>query len=321
VGVIVAFLTYVTRFFQPIRELSQVYTIFQQAMAAGEKIFGVLDQPVDVEDPPNGAIMAPIVGRVQFDHVSFNYRSDIPVLKDICLDVLPGQTIALVGPTGAGKTTIASLVARFYDVSGGRVLIDGIDVRDVTMGSLRQQMGLVPQDPFLFTGTVADNVRYGRPDAADEEVVEAARLAGAHDFISRQPRAYETVGFERGQNYSQGQRQLIALARAILADPKILILDEATASVDTRTEALIQRALGHLLAGRTSFVIAHRLSTIRNADLILVVDHGEIVERGTHRELLAIEGRYRELYLKQYEWNADETAPSLASIRDTLVMG
>lgn len=314
VGVMVVFLTYVTRFFQPIRELSQVFTIFQQAMAAGEKIFGVLDHPVEVDDPPTAAIMPPLQGRVQLDHVFFNYREDVPVLKDVNLEVSPGQTVALVGPTGAGKTTIASLVARFYDVSAGRVLIDGIDVRDVTMASLRRQMGLVPQDPFLFSGTVADNIRYGRPGATDDEVMEAARLAGAHDFISRQPEGYAAFVFERGQNYSQGQRQLIALARAILADPRILVLDEATASVDTRTEALIQRALAHLLAGRTSFVIAHRLSTIRNADLIVVVDHGEIVERGTHRELLAADGRYRELYLSQYEWDTEAEVSGLTPL-------
>jgi ATP-binding cassette, subfamily B, multidrug efflux pump len=300
VGVVVAFLTYVTRFFQPIRELSMVYTLFQQSMAAGEKIFQLLDEPIEVADHPNAEPMPRITGRVEFDHVFFSYRNNVPVLNDVSFVAEPGQTIALVGPTGAGKTSIASLLARFYDVKGGRVLIDGVDIRDVTMASLRSQMGYVPQDPFLFTGTIADNIRFGRLDATDEEVVEAAKSANAHEFIMRQPEGYATHVYERGQNYSQGQRQLIALARAVLANPRLLVLDEATASVDTRTEALIQAALHRVLEGRTSFVIAHRLSTIRNADMVLVVDHGEIVERGTHRELLTQEGMYRELYLMQY---------------------
>lgn len=300
VGVMVAFLTYVTRFFQPIRELSSQYTHLQQAMAAGEKIFEVLDHPIEVDDAPNAREMPPIIGRVAFEHIYFSYLPDVPVLKDVSFVAEAGRTIALVGPTGAGKTSIASLLARFYDVSGGRITIDGHDVRDVTMASLRRQMGLVPQDPFLFSGTIADNIRYARPEAPLEEVIEAAKLANAHEFIERLPDGYDTTVYERGHNYSQGQRQLIAFARAILANPRILILDEATASVDTRTEVLIQAALSHLLEGRTSFVIAHRLSTIRNADTILVVDHGEIVERGSHRELLAQDGKYRELYLIQY---------------------
>jgi ABC-type multidrug transport system fused ATPase/permease subunit len=301
VGVVVAFLTYITRFFQPIRELSQVYSLFQQAMAAGEKIFELMDYPVEVDDKPDAVEMPPIVGRVELQHVDFHYLPDIPVLKDVSVTVEPGQTIALVGPTGAGKTSIASMIARFYDVKGGQLLIDGIDVRDVTMQSLRRQMGLVPQDPFLFSGTIGDNIRFGRLDATDEEIVEAAKLSNAHEFISRLPDGYDTEVYERGQNYSQGQRQLVALARAVLADPRILILDEATASVDTRTEALIQAALARVLQGRTSFVIAHRLSTIRNADCVLVVDHGRIVERGTHRELLAAKGAYYELYMMQYK--------------------
>lgn len=300
VGVVVAFLTYVTRFFQPIRELSMVYTLFQQAMAAGEKIFDLMDYPLAVDDRPGARAMAPIDGRVDFDHVLLSYRDDIPVLRGVSFAIEPGQTVALVGPTGAGKTSIASLLARFYDVTGGCVRIDGVDIRQVTMSSLRKQMGFVPQDPFLFTGTIADNIRFGRLQATMEEVIQAARLANAHEFISRLPDHYDTRVYERGQNYSQGQRQLIAFARAILANPRILILDEATASVDTRTEALIQQALARVLAGRTSFVIAHRLSTIRNADLVLVIDHGRIVQRGTHRELLAREGMYRELYLMQY---------------------
>jgi len=308
VGVVVAFLTYVTRFFQPIRELSMVYTLFQQAMGAGEKIFDLLDRPVEVADHPDAQAMPPIEGRVDFDHVFFSYRNNVPVLNDVSFVAEPGRTIALVGPTGAGKTSIASLLARFYDVRGGNITVDGIDIRDVTMASLRSQMGLVPQDPFLFSGTIADNIRFGRLAASDEEVISAAQLANAHEFIVRLPQGYDTEVLERGQNYSQGQRQLIAFARAVLANPRILILDEATASVDTRTEVLIQGALARLLQGRTSFVIAHRLSTIRKADLILVIDHGEIVERGTHRELLTQEGMYRDLYLTQYRRENRTTA-------------
>jgi ABC-type multidrug transport system fused ATPase/permease subunit len=300
VGVVVAFLTYITRFFQPIRELALVYSIFQQAMAAGEKVFALMDYPLEIADHPDARTMPPILGRVEFDHVYFHYRPEVPVLKDVTFTAEPGQTIALVGPTGAGKTSIASLLARFYEVQGGGILIDGVDIRDVTMASLRSQMGLVPQDPFLFSGTIADNIRFGRLEATDEEVEAAAKLANAHEFIMNLPNGYATEVYERGQNYSQGQRQLIAFARAVLADPRILILDEATASVDTRTEVLIQAALARLLAGRTSFVIAHRLSTIRNADIILVVDHGEIIQWGTHRQLLAEPGLYRDLYLMQY---------------------
>ncbi|MBM2813198.1 MAG: transporter ATP-binding protein, partial [Chloroflexi bacterium] len=266
VGVVVAFLTYVTRFFQPIRELSIVYTLFQQSMAAGEKIFELLDAPVDVVDRPGARPMPPIRGRVEFDHVAFHYVEGTPVLRDVSFVAEPGQTVALVGPTGAGKTSIASLLTRFYDVQGGSVRVDGIDIRDVTMASLRRQMALVPQDPFLMSGTIAENIRYGRLDATDQEVIEAAKLANAHEFIERLPDGYLSRVYERGQNYSLGQRQLIAFARAILANPRILTLDEATASVDTRTEVLIQTALARLLHGRTSFVIAHRLSTIRNAD-------------------------------------------------------
>ena len=299
-GVVVAFLTYITRFFQPVRELAQVYTLFQQAMAAGEKIFELLDYPLAVADRPSARPMPPIRGTVEFLDVSFSYVPGIPVLKNVHFSVEPGQTVALVGPTGAGKTSIASLLARFYDVTEGAVLIDDTDIRDVTMESLRGQMGLVPQDPFLFSGNVRDNIAFGRMDATDEEVMTAAKLVNAHDFIMRLPQGYRTEVNERGQNYSQGQRQLLAFARAVLADPAILILDEATASVDTRTEVLIQDALRQVLQGRTSFVIAHRLSTIRNADHILVINNGEIVQRGTHRGLLNQRGMYRDLYLTHY---------------------
>lgn len=317
VGVMVAFLTYVTRFFQPIRELSMVYTLFQQSMAAGEKIFELMDMPVDVDDHPDAKPMRQINGKVEFDHVNFSYRSGIPVLKDVCFTVQPGQTIALVGPTGAGKTSMASLISRFYDVCDGRILIDGTDIREVTQSSLRSQIGVVPQDPFLFTGTIADNIRFGRLDATDEEVMEAAKQANGHDFISLLPQGYATQVFERGQNLSQGQRQLMALARVVLANPRILVLDEATASIDTRTEALIQAALKRLLSGRTSFVIAHRLSTIRNADRLFIIDRGEIVQQGTHNELVAQEGLYRELYMMQFRHGSQQqiavTEPSALS--------
>jgi len=299
-GVVVAFLSYVTRFFQPIRELSQLYTTMQQAMAGGERVLELLDTVPAVADKPDSAPMPKIEGRVELRDVTFAYRQGLPVLHGINLSVEPGETVALVGPTGAGKTSIFNLVARFYDVTDGAVLIDGIDVRDVPQRSLRQQMGIVPQDPFLFSGSVADNIRYGRPEAGDEQVEQAARFANAHDFITDLPTGYATEIQEGGANLSVGQRQLICIARAVLADPRILILDEATSSVDTVTEVLIQDALDRLLAGRTAIVIAHRLSTIRNADVICVVDEGQIVEQGDHEALLMAGGLYRELYERQF---------------------
>ncbi|MFZ5917069.1 MAG: ABC transporter ATP-binding protein [Chloroflexota bacterium] len=299
-GVVVAFLAYVNRFFQPIQELSQLYTTMQAAMAGGERVLELLDTRPEIEDRPAAAEMPPIRGQVELRDVSFAYRGDTRVLHDVNLLVDPGQTVALVGPTGAGKTSIANLVARLYEVSEGAVLIDGLDVRDVTQRSLRRQMGLVPQDPFLFSGTVADNVRFARPEAGDDAVEQAARLANAHDFIAALPDGYATEILEGGVNLSVGQRQLICIARAVLADPRLLILDEATASVDTVTEMLIQEALQRLLAGRTAIVIAHRLSTIVNADRICVVEAGRIVQRGTHGDLLAQRGRYRDLYERQF---------------------
>jgi ATP-binding cassette, subfamily B, multidrug efflux pump len=300
VGVLVAFLAYVTRFFTPIQELSQLYTTLQSAMAGGERVLGLLDTPPAVADPADGRTMPPITGRVELREVAFHYRDNTPVLRNINLTIEPGQTVALVGPTGAGKSSIANLIARFYDVTGGEVLIDGVDLRTVTQQSLRRQMGLVPQDPFLFSGSIRDNIRFGRPEAPDAVVEAAARSANAHDFILAQPEGYDTVVLEGGANLSVGQRQLLCIARAVLADPRILILDEATASVDTVTEALIQQALERLLEGRTSVVIAHRLSTIRNADLICVMQQGQIVERGRHEELLATGGLYAELYARQF---------------------
>jgi ABC-type multidrug transport system fused ATPase/permease subunit len=299
-GVVVAFLSYVTRFFQPIRELSQLYTTMQSATAGGERVLALLDTAPKVDDPPDAEEMPSIAGHVELRDVTFAYRDDEPVLCDIDLDIAPGETVALVGPTGAGKTSIANLIARFYDVDDGAVLIDGHDVREVNQRSLRRQMGIVPQDPFLFSGTIAENIRFGKPDAPDEAVEQAARLSNAHEFITQLPDGYETEIQEGGVNISLGQRQLLCIARAVLADPKILILDEATSSVDTMTEALIQDALDRLLAGRTAIVIAHRLSTIRNADVICVIDDGEIVEQDTHEALLRQGGLYRELYERQF---------------------
>jgi ATP-binding cassette subfamily B multidrug efflux pump len=302
-GVVVAFLVYVTRFFQPIQELSQLYTTIQAATAGGEQVLRLLDTPIEVEDRPDAIKMPPIAGQVELERVSFTYRGAARVLHDVSLRVEPGQMVALVGPTGAGKTTIANLVARFYDVSQGQVRIDGLDVRQVAQRSLRRQMGLVSQDPFLFAGTIADNVRFGRPEAPPAAVEEAARLANAHAFIAALPDGYDTGILEGGVNLSIGQRQLLCIARAVLADPRILILDEATASVDTLTEMLIQEALRRLLAGRTAIVIAHRLSTVREADVICVVQGGRIVERGTHEALLARGGVYRDLYERQFVGN------------------
>jgi ATP-binding cassette, subfamily B, multidrug efflux pump len=296
-GIMVAFLAYVTRFFQPIQELSRIYTTMQSAMAGGEQVLRLLHTPVDVEDQPDAAEMPPIVGQVRLENVTFHYTADGPeILHEVDLHIEAGQTVALVGPTGAGKTTIANLIARFYDVSAGQVTIDGVDVRSVTQASLRRQFGLVPQDPFLFAGSIADNIRFGQPDAPLADVIAAAKLANAHDFIQALPDGYETQILEGAVNLSVGQRQLLCIARAALVDPRVLILDEATASVDTVTEVLIQKALDRLMNGRTAIVIAHRLSTIRNADLICVVRDGRIVQSGRHEALLGEAGLYRELY-------------------------
>ena len=304
-GLVITFLGYTQRLNQPVVQISSMWTNIQNAIAGGERIFGLLDTPPDFEDRPGAQPIPEIKGRVEFIDVYAEYKPGEPVLKGINLVAEPGQTVAIVGPTGAGKTTIINLLPRFYDVTSGAVKIDGYDVRDVTMASLRAQIGIVLQDTFLFSTTVMENIRYGYPDATDEQVFAAARLAHADTFIERLPDGYQTVLGERGAGLSQGQRQLLAIARAALGDPRILILDEATSSVDTRTERLIQQALAQLLKGRTSFVIAHRLSTIRNADQVLVILDGEIVERGTHDSLLKAGGVYYDLYMSQFRRQVD----------------
>jgi ABC-type multidrug transport system fused ATPase/permease subunit len=300
IGVVIAFLGYVNRFFNPIRDLSQIYTTLQDATAGGERVLELLDTVPAVEDDLEAGEMPAIEGRVELRDVTFAYLPDQDVLRNVDVAVAPGETVALVGPTGAGKTSIANLVARFYDVDEGVVEIDGRDVRSVTRVSLHDQMGLVPQDPFLFAGTIADNIAFGRPKASEDDIVAAAKLANADGFIRRLPNGYETPILESGVNLSVGQRQLLCIARAVLVDPRILILDEATSSVDTMTEALIQEALHRLLAGRTALVIAHRLSTVRRADRIYVIDEGRIVEQGSHEALLERGGLYHDLYERQF---------------------
>ena len=311
-GLVITFLGYVQRFNQPIQQIAVLWANVQSAIAGAERIFGLLDVKPAVEDKPNAIEMPPIKGKVELINASASYSVGVPVLKNVSFSAEPGQTVAIVGPTGAGKTTIINLLPRFYDVTGGAVKIDGYDVRDVKAASLRKQIGIVLQDTFLFSTTVMENIRFGRPEATDAEVYAAAQLARADTFIERLPEKYQTVLGERGSGLSQGQRQLLAIARAALADPRILVLDEATSSVDTRTERLIQQAFDKLLAGRTSFVIAHRLSTIRNADQLLVLDHGEIIERGTHNELLAKRGFYYNLYMSQFKHDEPESEVPVA---------
>ena len=300
VGVMVAFLFYVQRFFDPIRSLTIQYSIMQRAMAAGQRIFEVMDVEIEVKDKPGALELTEIDGAIEFRNVTFGYNKEQPVLRDISFKVEPGETVALVGPTGSGKTSTTALAHRFYDVWEGQVRIGGHDVRDVTQESLGKQIAMVLQEPFLFTGTILENIRYAKAEATREQVIEAATAVGAHDFINRLPNGYDTELDQGGANLSTGQRQLLSFARALVADAKILVLDEATANVDSYTELEIQRALARLLVGRTAMVIAHRLATIRGADRIFVLQDGEIIERGSHDDLMAAGGLYSRLYRLNY---------------------
>ncbi|MBD9125218.1 MAG: ABC transporter ATP-binding protein [Lachnospiraceae bacterium] len=300
VGVLVAFTAYIGRFWAPINTLAGFYNSLLTAISYLERIFETIDEPVVVKDRKDAVEMPPIHGDVTFDHVTFSYEPGVPILKDVSFHANQGQSFAVVGPTGAGKTTLVNLLSRFYNVDSGRILIDGVDIAGVTIRSLRKQMGVMMQDSFIFSGTIMDNIRYGNFSATDEEVIRAAKTVCAHDFIMEMENGYQTQVNERGSRLSAGQRQLISFARALLADPKILILDEATSSIDTETEIILQKGLNELLKGRTSFIIAHRLSTIKNSSCIMYVDKGTILEKGTHDELMAQKGEYYKLYMSQY---------------------
>ena len=300
VGVLVAFTAYIGRFWAPINTLAGFYNSLLTAISYLERIFETIDEPVVVKDRKDAVEMPPIHGDVAFDHVTFSYEPGVPILKDVSFHANQGQSFAVVGPTGAGKTTLVNLLSRFYNVDSGRILIDGVDIEGVTIRSLRKQMGVMMQDSFIFSGTIMDNIRYGNFSATDEEVIRAAKTVCAHDFIMEMENGYQTQVNERGSRLSAGQRQLISFARALLADPKILILDEATSSIDTETEIILQKGLNELLKGRTSFIIAHRLSTIKNSSCIMYVDKGTILEKGTHDELMAQKGEYYKLYMSQY---------------------
>ena len=300
VGVLVAFTAYIGRFWAPINTLAGFYNSLLTAISYLERIFETIDEPVVVKDREDAVEMPPIHGDVAFDHVTFSYEPSVPILKDVSFHANQGQSFAVVGPTGAGKTTLVNLLSRFYNVDSGRILIDGVDIAGVTIRSLRKQMGVMMQDSFIFSGTIMDNIRYGNFSATDEEVIRAAKTVCAHDFIMEMENGYQTQVNERGSRLSAGQRQLISFARALLADPKILILDEATSSIDTETEIILQKGLNELLKGRTSFIIAHRLSTIKNSSCIMYVDKGTILEKGTHDELMAQKGEYYKLYMSQY---------------------
>jgi ATP-binding cassette subfamily B protein len=301
IGMIATFIAYAQNFITPLRQLANMYNSIQAALAGAERVFEVIDTPAEVDNAADAPLPVPVKGEVHFADVSFGYLPDQPIIKNMTLEAKAGQTIALVGPTGAGKTTLINLLTRFYEINAGSITIDGLDIRNVSKIDLRRKLGIVLQDTFLFADTVMENIRYGRLDATDEECIEAAKLADADHFIRQLPQGYQTKLSERASNLSQGQRQLMSIARAVLSDPSILILDEATSSVDTRTEARIQKALLRLMEGRTSFVIAHRLSTIRDADKVIVIKDGEIVEQGTHQQLLEAQGFFRHLYMSQFK--------------------
>jgi ABC-type multidrug transport system fused ATPase/permease subunit len=310
VGVIVAFVLYVQRFFDPIRNLTMQYTQFQRAMTSGVRIFALLDTPIEIGDKKDAIDLPPVKGAIALEGIHFHYTPEIEVVRGIDLQIQPGQTVALVGQTGAGKSTLVSLLNRFYDVTEGRITIDGHDLRDITQESLAHQTAMVLQEPFLFSGTIRENIAYNKTGASQEEVVAAAMTVGAHEFIEKMPAGYGTLLRERGQNLSMGQRQLISFARALIADPAILILDEATANIDSYSESIIQHAMTKVFQGRTSIVIAHRLSTIRNADLIVMLEHGEILEQGTHSELMVGGGAYAKLYNTYFADSSRVKAPT-----------
>jgi len=312
VGVIATFINYGQNFINPLRQIANLYNTIQAALAGAERVFEILDSPRELDAEPRQ--LRSVQGHVRFEQVSFAYVPGTPVIGDLTFEALPGQMIALVGPTGAGKTTIINLLTRFYEIDGGAIRIDGTDIRELRKAELRRKLGLVLQDTYLFANTVLENIRYGRLEASDEEVRQAAALADADHFIRQLPEGYQTVLSERAGNLSQGQRQLLSIARTLLADPAILILDEATSSVDTRTEVHIQKSLASLMKGRTSFVIAHRLSTIREADQVLVIDGGRIIERGTHSQLLEQQGFYRHLYLSQFKGQLTDSFRPLAAV-------
>ncbi len=311
VGVLFGFMSYLTRFFMPIQDLSTFWNSVQSALAAAERVFDIMDTPKGIRDKPEAFELPRIEGHIEYDHLSFRYEDDQPVLSEIDLEIKPNTTVALVGPTGVGKTTMINLLYRFYDPKEGALKVDGHDIRDVKLASLRKQMAVVLQDNFLFSGTVMENIRYGNLDATDEEIIEVAQTVGAHEFIEKLPEAYQTEVRERGSRLSVGQRQLISLARALLADPRILIMDEATSSIDAYTELIIQQALDKVFKNRTSIIIAHRLSTVRNADMIIVLHEGRIAEKGSHDELIMQGGLYKQLYEMQFKYETEEEPTDL----------
>ena len=306
IGLLFGFMSYLSRFFMPIQDLSGFWNSVQSALAAAERIFDIMDTPKGILDKPDAVEIPPIQGHIEYRDMSFRYEDDTPVLTDINLEIKPNTTVALVGPTGVGKTTMINLLYRFYDPKQGSVLVDGYDLRDIKLASLRTQMAVVLQDNFLFSGTIMDNIRYGDLEASDEEIIEVAQTVGAHEFIMKLPEGYQTEVRERGGRLSVGQRQLISLARALLANPRILIMDEATSSIDAYTELIIQQALDKIFKNRTSIIIAHRLSTVRNADMIIVLHEGRIAEKGSHDELIKLDGLYKQLYEMQFKYETEE---------------